>query len=245
MRALVLLHGFLGLPSAWDGLRARLPSDVAVLAPALAGHAGAPPAGSYEEEVERLGDLVLKSGLEAPHLVGYSLGGRLALGLLARWPGHFSGATLLSARLALRSQAEREARVQADEALAERLLTGGLGAFLSAWDAQPLFASQAALPEAQLRAWREARGIHAPEAVVCGLRALSLGRMPDESAALSRFEGPVAVLAGALDPKFVALAPELAAALPRSTWSIVPGAGHNLPLEAPASVASALPWSVS
>ena len=51
---------------------------------------------------------------------------------------------------------------------------------------------------------------------------------------------PVAVLAGELDKKYVALAQRLAAELPRAELTIVAGAGHALPLEAPAAVAAAL-----
>ena len=53
-------------------------------------------------------------------------------------------------------------------------------------------------------------------------------------------ELPVAVLAGELDAKFVALGERLAGALPRGTLTVVPGAGHALPLEAPAAVAAAI-----
>ena len=51
---------------------------------------------------------------------------------------------------------------------------------------------------------------------------------------------PVAVLAGERDAKFVALGRRLAQALPLATLTIVAGAGHALPLEAPAAVAAAL-----
>jgi 2-succinyl-6-hydroxy-2,4-cyclohexadiene-1-carboxylate synthase len=51
---------------------------------------------------------------------------------------------------------------------------------------------------------------------------------------------PVAVLAGERDAKYVALGERLAAALPRAVLTVVPGAGHALPLEAPAAVARAI-----
>ena len=51
---------------------------------------------------------------------------------------------------------------------------------------------------------------------------------------------PVVVLAGERDEKYVGLAERLAAALPTPHVAIVPGAGHALPLEAPAAVAAAI-----
>jgi 2-succinyl-6-hydroxy-2,4-cyclohexadiene-1-carboxylate synthase len=51
---------------------------------------------------------------------------------------------------------------------------------------------------------------------------------------------PAAVLAGAQDPKFVALGERLAAALPNAELVVVEGAGHGLPREAPGAVVAAL-----
>jgi pimeloyl-ACP methyl ester carboxylesterase len=53
-------------------------------------------------------------------------------------------------------------------------------------------------------------------------------------------ELPVTVLAGELDAKFVALGERLARALPRGELRVVAGAGHALPLEAPAAIAAAI-----
>jgi 2-succinyl-6-hydroxy-2,4-cyclohexadiene-1-carboxylate synthase len=51
---------------------------------------------------------------------------------------------------------------------------------------------------------------------------------------------PATVLAGAEDPKFVALGERLAAALPDATLVVVPRAGHGLPRETPDAVVTAI-----
>ena len=79
-----------------------------------------------------------------------------------------------------------------------------------------------------------------PADLAAALRGIGTGVMAPLWDRLGELTMPVAVLAGELDGKFVALGERLAAALPRATLTIVPGAGHALPLEAPAAVARAL-----
>ncbi len=241
----MLLHGFLGAPAAWDPVRALLPDDVPVLTPALSGHGGAPVVTTWDEEVSRLLSEVEAEGFSGAHLAGYSLGGRLALSMAARRPDLFSRLTLLSARLPLTTEAERQARQKADAAWAARLGTEGLDRVLDAWEAQPIFASQADLPAPVRADWRALRAAHDAATVAVGLGPLSLGHMPALSASPAQLSTPALVLTGARDAKFGALAPPLLSVLSRSAWTVVPGAGHNLPLEAPSAVARALHWSLS
>src|SRR5882724_11833530 len=95
---LLLLHGFTGGPFTWDGVVASLRNERRVLRPFLLGH-GAETArvdrpdgaeSSFESEVDRIADLVRGAQLRNVHVCGYSLGGRIALGLLARAPELFS-----------------------------------------------------------------------------------------------------------------------------------------------------------
>ena len=73
-----------------------------------------------------------------------------------------------------------------------------------------------------------------------GLRGAGTGAMAPLWGRLGELRMPVAVLAGERDTKFVALAQRFAAGLLDATLTIVPGAGHALPLEAPAAVAAAI-----
>jgi pimeloyl-ACP methyl ester carboxylesterase len=82
------------------------------------------------------------------------------------------------------------------------------------------------------------RGSHRPEGLARALRVLSLGAMPDHRPALSALRMPVVLMAGELDEKFCAVASELACSIPRAHVERVPGAGHNVPLEAPTVVAA-------
>jgi 2-succinyl-6-hydroxy-2,4-cyclohexadiene-1-carboxylate synthase len=228
---LVALHGFTGSPRSWDFLadRKAMPRFV----PALVGHSGSD-AGhdihSFEAEVDRLAALAPESGA---HLVGYSLGARLALGLALRHPARVKRLTLLSCHPGLHTQAERAARRASDEAWCDILLTRGVAAFVDAWQAQPLWATQIQLPHAVRQRRQSERLSHTAQGLVRSLRATGLGEMPDYAERLTEIRVPVTLLAGALDGKFSVLARQMAERVPHADLEIVEGAGHDLLLERP------------
>jgi 2-succinyl-6-hydroxy-2,4-cyclohexadiene-1-carboxylate synthase len=237
---LILLHGFAGLPAFWAPVRRHLPLEVEVLAPALAGHGGPPPVagdGAFLEEVDRLARLIQQRNFTSAHLVGYSLGGRLALGLAVQFAELFSGATLIGAHPGLVDPEERRRRIESDEIWARQLEEEGLEAFLDAWQAQPLFSTQSA--EQRQRQRRLRRALSA-SALAAALRAFSLGRMPAYRSALAALPLPVRWVAGSADTKFLEIATQAALAHPRGTLTSIEGAGHNVVLEQPQALARLL-----
>jgi 2-succinyl-6-hydroxy-2,4-cyclohexadiene-1-carboxylate synthase len=221
----LLLHGFTGTAESFSGLRVPEGS----IAPTLGGHLGTPALGSFEDEVERLAAL----GAGCAGLFGYSLGGRLALGLLARYPTRFARAVIVSAQPGLASDAERSARRDADLRFVNLLTERGLSAFVDAWQALPLWASQGALPEAVKQEQRAQRLRHHAAGLSQSLRQHGLGEMPDLRPPLARVQTAVDVLVGERDDKFVALGRELCEIISGARLTIAPGAGHNLLLERP------------
>jgi 2-succinyl-6-hydroxy-2,4-cyclohexadiene-1-carboxylate synthase len=234
---ILFLHGFLGTPASWDATRVHLGAH--------RGHAAwlpwhgldpwTPPApASFDSVVD---EVAARIPFEEPVLVvGYSLGGRLALGLLARHAARVAGAVLVGAHPGLRGEAERAARAAEDDARADALVAGGLPAFVDAWERLPLFATQRELPEAARAEQRTARLAHQPRALAESLRVLGLGRMPPRWDTLASAGERVRLVVGARDEKLVALGAEVAA----ETGVLVrhiDGAGHNVALEAPALLA--------
>lgn len=233
---IVLLHGMTGAPDVWDDVRALVGGGVAE---PILGHAeGMCRAGTFAGEIERLAERI--SPRAPVHLVGYSLGARLALGLLARAPALCARATLLGVHPGLADPDERAERVAADEAWARLVETEGMAAFVAAWEAQPLFATQARLPAEVRERHRRRRLAHDPRGLAAAFRGLGLGAMPDLWPALPNLRLPVTFVAGELDRKFRALASRAVAATPGAAIRVVPGAGHDVVLEAPRAVAAAL-----
>lgn len=231
MTVRLCLHGFTGSPQSWEFL-ARASTE-ALLAPALIGHAGANVSERvqrFEDEVDRLAGFA--SG-EPVHLIGYSLGARLALGIALRHPARVSRLSLFSGHPGLGSEPERAQRRASDAAWCELLQTEGVAAFVDAWQAQPLWASQARLPAATRERKRNERLSHDALGLCRSLRVTGLAEMPNFLPLLAQIRVPTDVIAGELDPKFCELARILAGELEHGRLVIVPDTGHDLLLEQP------------
>ncbi|MBN1609739.1 MAG: alpha/beta fold hydrolase [Polyangiaceae bacterium] len=240
-RPLLFLHGFTGTPRCYRELLSRLPGVVA-LVPALRGHAGHDEPGPpepFEQEVARLAECVRTEVAERVHLVGYSLGARLGLGLVLRRPDLIASATLVGLQPGLPSRAARERRARQDDEWVRLLEQRGIEAFVAAWERQPLFASQAMLAAEVREAQRTERLSHHPGGLAWALRSLGTARMPSYWNELPRVRTPVHLMAGQLDAKFTQLGSRAACTL-RCRMTVVQGAGHNLVLERPDAVASAI-----
>ncbi len=229
------------------------------LAPALLGHDGTAGPGdvsSFEGEVDRLAGAIRERGRRPrdrtvraggtgsrafsppAHLVGYSMGARVGLGLLVRHADLFASATLIGVNPGLAAANERSARAEQDEKWARLLEREGLDSFVAAWEGRPLFATQAGLPARVLRRQRRIRQGHDPAGLARSLRVLGLGVMPDWGPALERLEMPVRLVVGGRDARFRALAGPMAERLSRARITVVPDVGHNVVLEDPTATAA-------
>ncbi len=233
---LVLLHGFLGTPAAWDAVLDALPHHGPVWCPWLPGHGAAPPRpGSWGATVTALAQALPAGAV----LAGYSLGARLALAAALQSATPLQATLLVGGHVGLASAAERTERALQDEGRAAALREGDIADFVAAWEAQPLFASQQSLAPAQQALQRNARLSHDPRALAWAFDIAGLARMPDLRPTLATARQRLHFLTGALDTRFGALADGVARP-PWVTHARVPGAGHNLLLEAPAAVAASL-----
>ncbi|MCG6942927.1 MAG: alpha/beta fold hydrolase [Thiohalocapsa sp.] len=232
----LLLHGFTSSGADWASWPANAP---AALAPDLPGHGASPaPASDFRSEIQRL---LAALPTTIDRLAGYSLGGRIALSLLAAAPERFGAATIMAAHPGLINAGQREARRAADAHWVALLREQGIDAFVDTWERQPLFASQAALPAQVIAKQRRRRLAQRADGLAASLACFGLAEMPGTWEALVRWPGRLCWLAGARDGKFAAIAERIARERPRTDVRIIPGAGHNLLLEAPcAALAAAL-----
>ncbi|HWP07028.1 MAG TPA: alpha/beta hydrolase [Polyangiaceae bacterium] len=236
---LVLIHGFTGSAASWDGVRRSLDTATALVSPLGHGEPGAPnpKIESWAQELERLAAAL---PAEPVHLAGYSLGARLALGLALTFPERVARLTLVSGHTGLATDAERRERRAADARWCTLLEAEGMYAFVDAWEAQPLFASQATLPAAVRAKHRAERLAHDPRALARSLRVTGLAEMPHYAPRLEALAVPVTVMAGELDTKFLALGRGAAERVRGSRFVVAPSAGHDLLLERPDLVALVL-----
>ncbi|MBP9089092.1 MAG: alpha/beta fold hydrolase, partial [Kofleriaceae bacterium] len=176
---MVALHGFANTTAQWDAVAAALPASIRLRAIALPGHVdGAPLGPTWHTALAQLAAVVHPHGQRPARLIiGYSLGARLALGLLAA--GHADHAMLVSVNPGLQFESERAARRAQDAEWAALLRTHGTAAFARAWHAQALFASQQQVP-AELRTVRAMERMrHDPAQLAAALACMGLAAMPD------------------------------------------------------------------
>jgi 2-succinyl-6-hydroxy-2,4-cyclohexadiene-1-carboxylate synthase len=159
-------------------------------------------------------------------LLGYSLGGRLALHALTTKPENWEAAILLSPHPGLQSIAERAARLQQDKAWAARFLNDPWDQVMAEWNGQAVLAgTSASQPEL------EASGRQVAQA----FDGWSLGRQQDLRPLLPSVKCPVLWITGELDEKFTALA-RACTLLPNGIHRTIPNAGHRVHLDQPSAV---------
>ena len=230
---LLFLHGFLGSGRDWLPVAEQLADRFHCLMPDFPGHGGrreSVPAGAPAFHDAALGLLREVEPLhpERLHLVGYSMGGRMALYLALRFPERFTTATIVSASPGLRTEEERQQRRLSDDALAKSL-EQDFDAFLERWYNLPLFASLKAQPsfDRVLTARRSGN----PAALASCLRALGTGNQPQLWDDLPGNRLPILFCAGEKDTKFVEIGRQMVNLCPFSTLEIFEGCGHTLHVE--------------
>jgi 2-succinyl-6-hydroxy-2,4-cyclohexadiene-1-carboxylate synthase len=225
------LHGFTQRGTMWAEVAAAAGGEW--VTPDLPGHS-LRPVRSWEEAVAGVSAL-LRAVPEPRFLVGYSMGGRLALAVAL-----VDRLAVLSASAGLADGAERECRRARDAALAEHIEKVGVAAFVDEWLARPLFAGLVVRGPQWQAADRAARLGSEASGLAGALRELGPGTQPYLGDRLAELAMPVLLAAGDADAKYAALAEEMGRQIPRATVALAPGAGHALVGERPSEVASLL-----
>jgi 2-succinyl-6-hydroxy-2,4-cyclohexadiene-1-carboxylate synthase len=235
VRTVVLLHGFTQTRQSWRRTIAALGGRYRALAPDLPGHGLA--AERRPASFAACAAYVRALAGERFTLVGYSMGGRIALFTALSLPGLVERLVLVGASPGIADTAEREQRRLADASLADRLSSIGIEAFAREWGGQELFSGQ---PERVAAAAHADRLRNTPEGLAAALRGLGTGVMPPLWDRLGSLATPVTLVVGERDAKFRAVAGRMAPMIPRSRVVVVAGAGHAVQLEAPEAVATAI-----
>jgi len=241
--AVTLLHGFTLNGRSWRELVSKMPKGRRWIMPDIRGHGdtriveGAPV--TMEACAADLALLWKTLGIERTHLVGYSMGGRLALHVAVRLPDRLRSLLTISAHAGL-DEDGRAGRRQSDEALAERIERYGIDPFVNYWAAQPMFAGLERRGPAfsgQLRAQRLA---NSPEGLAASLRGMGAGAMEPVWSELPGLEIPCTFVAGEEDPAYVNSARRLGATVPGAVVEIVPRSGHAVHMQRPAAMGKIL-----
>jgi 2-succinyl-6-hydroxy-2,4-cyclohexadiene-1-carboxylate synthase len=194
---IVAVHGFFGVPADWDFLR---DSGLGVAAVPF-------------DKIPPRGDVLL----------GYSMGGRLALEALLNG-ARYRRAVIVSAGLGLDDERDRATRLAADEQWAHRFESEPWDELTAAWDAQPLFGGHTMVRQEKDFDRRK---------LAETLRRYSPAAMAPLAPRLTKITTPVLWIAGERDQKYLAEAERAVRLLRKAELWVCPGAAHRVPWEQP------------
>jgi len=235
---LLLLHGFTGCAAVWRPFLPAWARRRRIVAVDLPGHgrtdAPRDPARCRTERVaDDLCRLMDRLSIGKAAVLGYSMGGRLALSLAMLAPERVSALIVESGSPGLADAGERLARARQDEELAARIERDGVEAFVDDWENLPLFSTVRRMPERVRHELRRMRLANRPDGLAASLRGMGTGVQPSWWDRLPSLAVPVQLIVGELDGKFRRIAERMQALLPDARLAVVPDAGHLVHVEKP------------
>jgi len=212
------LHGFLGNPSDWETVFQGNRWGHDLCAPDLFKSQSVP---SLEACAQEFNQKVAKDS--GPHiLIGYSLGGRLAMHALTQQPALWKAAIIISAHPGLDDEEKKKERFMLDEQWAHRFEKEPWEDLMQAWNGREVF-------QAGGFNFNRLEKDYQRSILADVLRKWSLGGQTNFRAQLAQLEVPVLWMVGADDAIYVQQANKIFLKHPLSKISLVSGAGHRMP----------------
>ncbi len=240
METVTLLHGFTLAGASWDDLVSRMPAGWTFVTPDLRGHGRARTAPcTMNDCAADLQELWDHLGVERSHVVGYSMGGRLALHVAVNLPERTRSLLTIGAHAGLEGEV-RTARRAADGALADRIERQGVEAFVRYWESLPMFEGVARRRPQLAARLHEVRLGNTAAGLAASLRGMGAAAMEPLWDELSVIDAPSTFVAGAEDSAFIEHARRLAATVAGARAEVVAESGHSVPFEQPGAMASVL-----
>lgn len=236
---IIFLHGFTGNLNDWKFVDKKLNNNFSPIFIDLIGHGNSSSPDDAElftskMQIKFLKIILQELNLEKVILVGYSMGGRLAIDFSHTFPENVKALVLESASFGLENEGEKEERIQNDSRLAEQIENSTIEEFINYWENIPLFDSQKNLPDQVLEEIKKEKiKSNNPVGLKNSLLGFSTGRMKNYFMLISNFNFPILLIYGELDKKFVNIAKRINPLIKNSEMKIVKNAGHNLHLEKP------------
>ncbi len=227
---MLVLHGYTETDIFWsDLLGAQLPAECVL----LPGHGWKPcPDGTTLKSVAA--DIAKRLPADGSgDLLGYSLGGRIALQLALDHPGRVRRLVLVSCVAGLRDSTERAKRRARDEGLAMILEEDGIGSFLALWEGNPALKPVKPLPHRVCETIRSMRMNQDPLGLAAAVRCMGVGTMEDLWDRLPTLKTPVLMIVGDHDQRYVKAMGEMAKVIPGARFEIVHDSGHAVHREQP------------
>lgn len=235
---LVLLHGFTGDSTTWDVFERSWSKERQVISIDIVGH-GKSDSPSDVKRYEMLSAVRdIKEILDLLHInktdiLGYSMGGRLALSIAMEYPLMVRKLLLESASPGLKTLEEREARRQQDEKLSQYIVENGIEKFVAHWENIPLFSTQKKLSLSIQRSIQKQRLTNSLTGLSNSLLGMGTGTQPSWWDSLDKLEADTLLLTGSYDQKFCQIAEEMYKRIKQVEWTTIEKSGHAIHVEQP------------
>jgi len=232
---LIGFHGFAENSSTWEALEL---TGRQLILPDLTGHGLSAKPDRLKPYtlpimLNHLHQLIHRLGYSKYFLLGYSLGGRLALAYALTYPEEVQGLILESSSYGIEDENERKKRRRQDLELAKEIRDKGVEWFEGYWSSLPLFTTQTRLPMEIRAKIRERRLGNVPHALANTLLGVGHGIYPCFKEQVPRLTLPTLYIHGEEDEKYQNIGQQLQKLNPQIQKAVVPGAGHNTHLEKP------------
>jgi len=233
---IIFFHGFMGSGLDWQEIIEKFSNTFYCIAIDLPGHGKTEVHGPITDysmmSFTKTFTIFTKSlGLHSTALVGYSMGGRLALFLSVYFKNLWSAAVFESATPGLRQEKQRVERRTKDGKLIKKLEKENLDDFLANWYNQPLF--ETIKNAKSFDSIMKHRLNNDPEELVKSLKMMGVGVQPSLWSACTTINFPILLLAGEFDRKFCNIIRDMKNVNPNFQLKIMENAGHNIHVEQP------------
>jgi len=235
---IVLLHGFTGDVSTWYFLADFLKDHFSVVLVDILGHGKTespnnPTRYGMELVADDMKEILDNLDINNASILGYSMGGRLALTFAQKYPDRVKKLILESASPGLKHEKDRVARRKQDKLLAEKIIEDGIEWFVDYWTNIPLFDTQKSLDSSLQKNIRLQRLSNDPVGLANSLIGMGTGSQPSWWDSIKEWTFPILLITGALDQKFCNIAEEMKNRMLHAEWVTIPNVGHAIHVESP------------
>jgi 2-succinyl-6-hydroxy-2,4-cyclohexadiene-1-carboxylate synthase len=236
---IIFLHGFTGSVNDWNFVTEQPSEKFSSIFIDLIGHgkSDAPNSVEFYEtkfQIELLKYVLDYFDLENVILVGYSMGGRLALSFTIKYQESVDALILESTSFGIENEIERLERIESDKKLAEQIENSSVKGFINKWIKAPLFDS---LKNVGLEKFNTLKNDKIRNNNLVGLKnsllGFSTGKMENYFLKINNLQVKTLLIVGELDEKFVKINIKANSILANSELEIIKESGHNVHFEKP------------
>jgi len=234
----IFLHGFTGCAEDWFPIFEQLPDKYNYAALDIIGHGKSDSPSdpnkysldSMLAQIKYVKDHLTQNKI---FLLGYSMGGRLALNYAIAYPDDIKGLILESTSAGIKNDEERKKRYDDDLKIVEYIETNTLEDFIEMWQDKEIFNTQRRFSNDKLKKIKKKKASVNKIGYANSLRGFSTGVMMPVHDKLKKIPLKVLLITGDLDSKFTGINARLSKRFFKAKHKIVRNSGHNTHLEEP------------